>query len=63
MYRVTPEGEVSLYVDLGPTEYAHGAEWGSGVGGWRVDALYVSRPFDDDSVAEIVVGIPGGSYR
>lgn len=58
LYRVTPEGEVSLLVDYSAVDYGHGLEWGSGIGGWRSDALYVPQPYNDNRVMEIVIGVP-----
>lgn len=62
MYRIDPNGVVSVYFDFSSEEYAHGAEWGSGVGGFRVDALYVAQPYNGNTVAEVVVGIPGRDW-
>src|SRR5678815_2406550 len=49
-YRVSPLGEVELlqawpYPDPG---YGHGQEWGSGLGPWRTDAIYVPQPYDSN---------------
>jgi hypothetical protein len=52
-----PNGTAGRYFD--PAMYAHGAKFGSGIGGWRVDALYVPHPYDENQVSEIVVGVPG----
>ncbi len=59
-YRVSPVGEVSLlqawsWADGG---YGHGQDWGSGLSVWRTDAIYVPQPYDGNTVAEVVVGIP-----
>ena len=69
-YRVSPLGEVELLKSWGKhgMGYAHGQEWGSGIGPWRTDAIYVPQPYDSNTVAEIVVGIPsrrfnGGVYE
>jgi hypothetical protein len=69
-YRVSPLGDVSLlkawtWADGG---YGHGQEWGSGLSVWRTDSIYIPQPYDGNTVAEIVVGIPsrrfnGGLYE
>jgi hypothetical protein len=58
LYRISPEGEIALFVDYTATDYGHGLEWGSGIGGWRSDALYVPQPYDDNRVTELVIGVP-----
>jgi hypothetical protein len=58
LYRISPAGEVSLLVDYSDVSYGHGLEWGSGIGGWRTDALYVPQPYDGNRVMEIVIGVP-----
>lgn len=62
MYRITPAGVVSTYIDFPNGMYAHGVEWGSGVGGFRVDAMYISQPYNGNAIAEVVVGIPGRDW-
>jgi hypothetical protein len=62
LYRITPDGVASIYIQYPNGQYSHGAEWGSGIGGFRVDALYVSQPYNGDTVAEIVIGIPGKDW-
>lgn len=57
MYRITPSGVVSTLVDTSLTYYGHGAQFGSGIGGWREDALYVPQPYNNDTVAEMVIGV------
>lgn len=42
--------------------YGHGLVWGSGVGGWRTDALYLPQPMNGDRVAEAVIGVPYRTY-
>jgi hypothetical protein len=58
LYRVTPEGEASVLVDFDEVTYGHGIEWGSGIGGWRSDALYLPQPYRDNHVVEVVIGVP-----
>jgi WD40 repeat protein len=57
LYRISPTGDSSLFWDYSETSYGHGLEWGSGLGGWRQDALYVPQPYDGNRVTEIVIGV------
>ncbi|MEZ4238115.1 MAG: SMP-30/gluconolactonase/LRE family protein [Myxococcota bacterium] len=57
MYRITPAGQVSTFTDTPLQNYGHGVQFGSGVGGWRADALYVPQPYNGDTVAEMVIGV------
>ena len=59
LYRIAPDGEVRLFHQWELSQYGHGLEWGSGVGGFRADALYLPQPYNLNSVLEVVVGIPG----
>ena len=62
LYRVTPDGTVSIYHKWAETaKYGHGLKWGSGLGGFRRDALYSPQPWNDSqyTVVEVVVGVPG----
>ncbi len=63
MYRIDPQGNVSLYLDMNVNnQYGHGARFGNGVGGFRLDALYVPQPYNGHTVAEIVIGVPSRSW-
>ncbi len=62
LYRITPDGTLSTYHHWSEASmYGHGLKWGSGIGGWRRDALYSPQPWNDgkDTVVEVVVGVPG----
>jgi hypothetical protein len=64
LYRVTPSGEVSEYLEFGETfspNYGHGARFGRGEG-WHEDALYMPLPYGDNRVLEVVVGVPSRAY-
>ncbi len=63
--RVTPDGVVSLYLDWSgdPQQHGHGMVFGSGVGGFRDDALYLPMPFANHAVREVVVGVPSRSWQ
>ena len=60
LFRVSPEGKVIRYFQFEPAKYGHGLEWGSGIGGWNANALYLPQPYDGNTVVEVVVGVPGG---
>ena len=63
LFRIDPEGEVTLLIDWnGDGElgsYGHGIVWGPGHSGWRADAAYFPLPYAGDEVQEIIIGIPG----
>jgi hypothetical protein len=63
LYRLGPDGAVERVLDLAVEDHAHGLRWGSGVGGWRSDALYLAQPYGGDHVAEVVVGVPAADWR
>jgi hypothetical protein len=60
LYRVTPDGQVSLLVEAGGfgAQYGHGVTFGSGIGGWPDDALYQPLPYAGNNVLEVSVGVP-----
>lgn len=55
--RVTPDDEVAIVACLGNGAFTPGIAFGSGVGGWESDALYVIDWVG--AVWEIPVGVPG----
>lgn len=60
LYRIDPAGNLQMYADFGSlANYGHGAMFGSGLGGWLSDAIYLPQPYDGHKVMEIVVGVPG----
>ena len=61
LYRITPDGTVSTLYRGDLNAYGHGIEWGSGLGGWRADALYLPQPYDRNTVREVVIGVPSGN--
>jgi sugar lactone lactonase YvrE len=67
LYRITPGGEVSLLKEWtwkdGGYGYGHGQDFGSGLSVWRTDAIYVPQPYDGNTVAEVVVEIPGRKFN
>lgn len=63
MYRLSPDGQKSTYLDFGgSTHYGHGIAWGSGIGGWPSDAIYLPEPWYGNTVFEVTVGVPSRSY-
>ncbi|MEZ4242015.1 MAG: hypothetical protein R3F59_38855 [Myxococcota bacterium] len=62
VYRVHPtSGQVQLLFDAVGflnDAYGHGLEWGSGVGGWLDQAIYLPRPYANNKVTEVVIGVP-----
>jgi hypothetical protein len=58
LYKITPEGVVSIYHDYTGNSYGHGLVWGSGLGGFREDALYVPQPYNNNNVLEVIIGVP-----
>ncbi len=62
LYRLSPDGKPVLFHHWEYQYFGHGGDWGSAVGGWRTDALYMAQPEDGNTVTEIVVGIPGQGH-
>lgn len=65
LYRVDTEGVVTMMFNTqtsGAQHYGHGLDWGSGVGGWNHKAIYMPQPYDGNTVLEVVLGVPSGSY-
>ncbi len=64
LFKITPDGVPTVYVDWSSTfeQYGHGVIFGNGVGGFREDALYLPQPYNDHTVLEVVVGVPSRSF-
>jgi sugar lactone lactonase YvrE len=63
LYRVSADGsQVDSMVDARPQMYGHGLIWGTGEGGWRMDALYQPQPYKNATVREVVIGVPDGAF-
>jgi len=65
MYRITPSGQVGTLYDLGGAnnnQYGHGVVFGTGTDGWLADAIYVPQPYNGNTVAEFVLGVPHRTY-
>lgn len=59
-YRVTTAGTVSSVVPADRVAYGHGTTWGTGIGGWRDDAIYQPQPYNSNTVREVVIGYKSG---
>jgi hypothetical protein len=60
-YRISPDGtEVIKILNASFSDgmYGHGIAWGSGVGGWLEDALYIPQPNNGNTVGEARIGVP-----
>ena len=64
MFRIHPTtGVVQTYLEanggwFSGSTYGHGMEWGTGQNGWLEDAVYVTQPYNDNTVAEVHIGVP-----
>jgi hypothetical protein len=67
LYRVRPDGTVQTLTIFPNSEYGHGMAWGSGVGPWPADAIFVPQPYNNNRVKQATLGLPsrqfnGGAY-
>ena len=62
LYRIAPDGAVEVFVDWQGNGYGHGLVWGSGIGGWLADAIYVPLPYNGNRVKEVHTGTPSASW-
>jgi hypothetical protein len=62
-YRIDPSGVVTTLMDPTLTNYGHGMQFGSGVGGWLDDAIYLPQPYNGDTVTEVIVGVPHRTWQ
>jgi streptogramin lyase len=64
LYRVDGETyEVTMVHRASPTsEYGHGIMWGTGIGGWRLDALYQPLPYNRNKVKEVIIDARSGDH-
>lgn len=60
LFRISPDGQIDVMADWSDNsnQFGHGLFWGSGVGGWRADALYMPVPEAGKKVKELVIGVP-----
>jgi len=65
LYRVEPTGEVEPWVDWSRDDgnYGHDAVFGSGIGGWLEDALYMPTPYSGNLAQELVIGVPSRTFE
>jgi DNA-binding beta-propeller fold protein YncE len=59
LYRISPDGNVGLFVNHSSNQYGHGAVFGVTTGGWNEHAIYQPQPYDGDTVIEIDIGVRG----
>lgn len=63
LYKIDPNGNSRVYLNMSVNgQYGHGARFGNGVGGFRLDALYMPQPYHAHTVAEIVLGVPSRTW-
>ncbi|MCA9492936.1 MAG: hypothetical protein KC621_23560 [Myxococcales bacterium] len=63
LYKIDPNGNTRVYLEMVVNnQYGHGARFGNGVGGFRLDALYMPQPYHANTVAEIVLGVPSRTW-
>lgn len=63
LYRITPDGQAQVLWDPPSGEdYVHGIVWGNDVGGWRGDAIYLPQSYNDNTVIELVIGVPSSKF-
>jgi hypothetical protein len=61
LYRVNPDAEVEVLGRLhAGAAYGHGLEWGSGLGGFEANALYLPLPYNQNKVKEMRIEVPSG---
>lgn len=67
LYRVRPGGAVQTLTIFENSQYGHGMAWGSGVGPWPADAIFIPQPYNGNTVKQATLGLPsrafnGGAY-
>ncbi len=56
-------GPAETLVDVGAGAWMTNLQWGSGVGGWMADAIYITdRDFQNPAYYEVPVGVPSKPY-
>jgi len=65
LHRVEPDGSHEVFLDWSDDEsmYGHGVIWGTGVGGWRQDAVYLPMPYGGMRVQEVIIGVPSSRWE
>ncbi len=61
MYRISPQGQVQLLLESSnflAREHGRGMEWGSGDYGWDDHAVYITQPYNGNTLTEVVIGVP-----
>ena len=62
MYRLTPEGEKVVFMTFPNGHYGHGITWGSGIGGWDANTIYMPEPWYGNTVISVDVGVPSRAW-
>ncbi len=64
LYRISPSGVVTtLWAPANDAHYPHSLIWGTGEHGWRTDAIYMSQPYNFNTVVEVVIGVPSKEFQ
>ncbi len=64
LYRISPSGDVTtLWAPENDDHYPHSLVWGTGEFGWRTDAIYMSQPYNGNTVIEMVIGVPSKEFQ
>jgi len=64
--RISPDGDVQTLLQAQgfmASEYGHGMAWGTGENGWLDDAIYLSQPYNGNTVMEVVIGVPSRHWE
>lgn len=63
LYRISPDGQATIFWEPAVIEdYVHGVVWGNEKGGWRSDAIYLPQSYNDNTVLELVIGVPSSEF-
>ncbi|MBL4633003.1 MAG: hypothetical protein JKY56_03975 [Kofleriaceae bacterium] len=63
LYRIAPNGQAKvLWTPPNKEDYVHGIVWGNDKGGWRSDAIYLPQSYNDNTVLELVIGVPSSEF-
>jgi streptogramin lyase len=61
LWRVSADGSTAdMMVKPSSTNYGHGVVWGTGVGDWAADTLYLPQPYNGYTVREVRIGFESG---
>ncbi len=61
LWRVSADGTTTdMMMAPSSTDYGHGVVWGTGVGDWDADTLYLPQPYNGYTVREVRIGFGSG---